>query len=523
MTGRSETRISPSIYGTAVASEGPSQARFQFLSPGIGAEQALSGEASVEPHTFTRKVGARYVLQAFAASAPLVLVDLIVLTLLISAFRYLFYYLHIPVGIDVSSCLIPIATGFLLLNFELGLYPGVRLSPVEELRRLAVSVTCVFTVWTVGVVLMEGVVSGQWLFLGGVYLASLLALPLARSWCKQLLGKWTRWGIPVLVCGNEPAAVKLHQWLSDNRHLGMRPVGVIADTEVLNVEPEDTWFAGSWGQTHEIACAKNVYWAIVLPPVNKHDAISTLIADYLYTMPHVHVVSEVTGLPDQWNPQQLDGLTGIHLQQNLMLPLPRVTKRLMDFAASIAGGLILLPLFFYLAVAVKMSSRGPIVFSHKRLGRNGRHFKAWKFRTMFQNADQVLEHYLEEHPEMREEWERDHKLKHDPRVTRIGRFLRKTSLDELPQLWNVICGDMSLVGPRPIVDAEIPKYGPYYGLYSMVKPGITGLWQVSGRNNTTYEERVQFDAYYVRNWSPWLDLYLLLRTIRIVLFAKGAY
>jgi Undecaprenyl-phosphate galactose phosphotransferase WbaP len=240
-------------------------------------------------------------------------------------------------------------------------------------------------------------------------------------------------------------------------------------------------------------------------------------------MPYVHVVSEITGLPDHWNPQQIEGLSGIHLEQNLMLPLPRLTKRFMDLAASIAAAIVLLPLLFYLAVAVKMSSRGPIVYSHKRLGRNGRHFKAWKFRTMLENADQLLEHYLEEHPELREEWERDHKLKYDPRITKIGRFLRKTSLDELPQLWNVIRGDMSLVGPRPIVDAEIAKYGAYYGLYTMVKPGITGLWQVSGRNNTTYDERVQFDAYYVRNWSPWLDLYLLLRTIRIVLFAHGAY
>jgi lipopolysaccharide/colanic/teichoic acid biosynthesis glycosyltransferase len=142
---------------------------------------------------------------------------------------------------------------------------------------------------------------------------------------------------------------------------------------------------------------------------------------------------------------------------------------------------------------------------------------------MFQNSDLILEHYLEQHPELLEEWQRDHKLRFDPRITRIGKFLRKTSLDELPQLWNVITGDMSLVGPRPIVTAEIEKYDIYYHLYTMVKPGITGLWQVSGRNNTTYDERVQFDAYYVRNWSPWMDLYLLLRTIRIVLFAKGAY
>jgi lipopolysaccharide/colanic/teichoic acid biosynthesis glycosyltransferase len=142
---------------------------------------------------------------------------------------------------------------------------------------------------------------------------------------------------------------------------------------------------------------------------------------------------------------------------------------------------------------------------------------------MFENSSDVLEYYLEQHPELRVEWEKDHKLKYDPRVTRIGRFMRKTSLDELPQLWNVVRGEMSLVGPRPIVTAEIPKYGSYFGLYTMVKPGITGLWQVSGRNNTTYEQRVQLDAYYVRNWSPWMDLYLMLRTIRIVLFAKGAY
>ena len=195
----------------------------------------------------------------------------------------------------------------------------------------------------------------------------------------------------------------------------------------------------------------------------------------------------------------------------------------MDFAIAIVGGILLLPLFFYLAVAVKMSSRGPIIYGHKRIGRYGQTFKAWKFRTMFQDSGLVLEHYLEDYPEAREESERDHKLRFDPRITRIGRFLRKTSLDELPQLWNVIQGDMSLVGPRPIVTDEIVKYGHYYGLYTMVKPGITGLWQVSGRNNTTYDERVQLDSYYVRNWSPWLDVVLLLKTIRIVLFAKGAY
>lgn len=142
---------------------------------------------------------------------------------------------------------------------------------------------------------------------------------------------------------------------------------------------------------------------------------------------------------------------------------------------------------------------------------------------MFQNADQVLSVHLESNPALREEWLRDHKLKNDPRVTLVGRFLRKTSLDELPQLWNVLRGEMSLVGPRPIVSAEVAKYGEYFDDYQAVRPGITGLWQVSGRNNTTYEERVKYDEYYVRNWSIWLDLYILCKTVKTVLLGEGAY
>jgi lipopolysaccharide/colanic/teichoic acid biosynthesis glycosyltransferase len=142
---------------------------------------------------------------------------------------------------------------------------------------------------------------------------------------------------------------------------------------------------------------------------------------------------------------------------------------------------------------------------------------------MAANADRILEDYLEAHPESRREWQRDHKLKRDPRVTRVGRLLRKASLDELPQIWNVIRGDMSLVGPRPIVYDEVAKYGEGFQLYTQVLPGITGLWQVSGRNDTSYADRVELDSYYVRNWSPWFDLYLLGRTVKTVLAREGAY
>jgi Undecaprenyl-phosphate galactose phosphotransferase WbaP len=252
--------------------------------------------------------------------------------------------------------------------------------------------------------------------------------------------------------------------------------------------------------------------------------MGTAITEYLSTIPHIHVLSELTGLPDHWTRhEQIDGLSGIHLQQNLLLPLPRMTKRLLDVVFTLAGGVALLPLLFYIAVAVKMSSRGPVLFSSPRIGRDGRRFKMWKFRSMLINGDAVLEDYFATYPEYREEYEVTHKLRWDPRITRIGRFIRKTSLDELPQLWNVLVGEMSLVGPRPILLEEEVRYGEYYPLYTLVAPGITGLWQVSGRSNTSYGERLQLVAYYVRNWSLWLDIYLLLKTLRIVLFGRGAY
>jgi Undecaprenyl-phosphate galactose phosphotransferase WbaP len=176
-----------------------------------------------------------------------------------------------------------------------------------------------------------------------------------------------------------------------------------------------------------------------------------------------------------------------------------------------------------IALLIKASSRGPVFYKQERVGLHGRRFYAWKFRTMVLDADEVLEAYLEARPALRAEWDSQHKLKNDPRITRVGRWLRYTSLDELPQIWNVLCNEMSLVGPRPIVSAEIAKYQHHFELYTKVLPGVTGLWQVSGRNDTTYPERVALDAFYVRNWSCWLDLYILARTVGVVLRREGAY
>jgi Undecaprenyl-phosphate galactose phosphotransferase WbaP len=201
----------------------------------------------------------------------------------------------------------------------------------------------------------------------------------------------------------------------------------------------------------------------------------------------------------------------------------RVVKRWADVSLVVSLSILLLPLLCVIAAAVWLGSPGPILFSHRRIRRHGEFFTMWKFRTMCINSGEVLERYLAAHPEARTEWRACHKLKNDPRVTAVGRLLRHTSLDELPQLWNVLNGTMSLVGPRPIVAAEVEKYGECFHDYCAVKPGITGLWQVSGRSELTYEQRVQLDREYARNWSLQTDAKILMRTCSSVVNRDGAY
>jgi Undecaprenyl-phosphate galactose phosphotransferase WbaP len=198
-------------------------------------------------------------------------------------------------------------------------------------------------------------------------------------------------------------------------------------------------------------------------------------------------------------------------------------KRLVDSLLALVVFLMALPFFVILPVLIKVTSRGPVFYKARRLGKNGRTIMAWKFRSMYTDADRRLAELLEADAKMKKEFEKDFKLKNDPRVTPLGKIMRRLSLDELPQLFNVFAGDMALVGPRPIVEAEIPYYGKDYDAVSHVKPGITGLWQTSGRSDTGYTRRVALDLYYVLNWSPWLDIWIVMRTVWKVLFMQGAY
>jgi exopolysaccharide production protein ExoY len=199
-----------------------------------------------------------------------------------------------------------------------------------------------------------------------------------------------------------------------------------------------------------------------------------------------------------------------------------VAKRFVDVVGAILLGIVFSPLIVVITFFMRRGG-GSVIYRHRRVGRDGKMFSCLKFRTMVPNADQVLRELLEKNPELQAEWVRDHKLRDDPRVTPLGRFLRRTSLDELPQLLNVLRGEMSLVGPRPVVREELLRYGRSVGIYLAAKPGITGLWQVTGRNNTDYRRRVVLDTYYVRNQNLLLDLYILAKTTGVVLGGYGAY
>ena len=214
-----------------------------------------------------------------------------------------------------------------------------------------------------------------------------------------------------------------------------------------------------------------------------------------------------------------------HSNRRRTLKFYKLIKNLFDLLFSILFLIAFLPLFIIISLLIKLSSRGPIFFTQKRIGKNNIPFKCIKFRTMYPEAKDILENLLIKDSLMKKEFEETHKIKNDPRITSIGRLLRKTSLDELPQFINVIRGEMSIIGPRPIVKEEKKKYGKFFKKVFIIKPGITGLWQVSGRNNLTYKRRVMLDLNYVENYNLIMDIRILIRTFGVILFPldRGAY
>jgi Undecaprenyl-phosphate galactose phosphotransferase WbaP len=431
-------------------------------------------------------------------------------------------YFVTPGNMRLYFGLFPGISLFVLAFFIQGLYPGLLLHPAEEIRRIFYCISVVFLLFVCTTFLWH---NAAWYSRSIFLITWTLGAPvvlLARYAGRHYLARSEWWGIPAVVLGSGPVAQKVVRALT-NRSLGVRVTAVLDD---FAVRTHATLAPVPSSRTPHLKAAPKVTaeYAIVALPDTPSIELRQMLRDYCQGFRHVLLVPDMPGICSLgMTARDIGGDVVFEVPQRLFHRSAGMAKRGLDLTLSAAALVVLSPLFLALMLMIKLTSPGPAFYGHTRYGRGGKSFKALKFRTMLEHSDQVLETYLRDNPEERRTWQRDQKLKNDPRVTPVGRFLRRCSLDELPQLWNVFLGQMSLVGPRPIVGVEIPKYGRGYDLYTRVLPGITGLWQVSGRNNTTYEERVTFDEYYVRNWSIWLDAYILIRTVKAVLSAEGAY
>lgn len=416
-------------------------------------------------------------------------------------------------------------TGIFVLTYALaGLYPGVAMSPVEELRRLSLATTLMYLLLGSSIFLFREIElysRGAFLI---AWLLSLLLVIVGRYGVRALCARQPWWGYPVVVMGAGKTGEMVIRTLHRHPTLGLKPVAVLDDDPQKQGFLQDVPVVGKLAIAPLIAAEFKIPYAIVAMPGVSHHQLFPLLERYGKTFPHLMVIPDLFGMASLWvAARDLGGVLGLEVRQQLFLPGPRLLKAMLDKALVVLVGLACLPLIVLISLLVIFDSPGPIFYRQTRIGRGGKLFKVWKFRSMVVNADQVLAHYFEQYPQLRADWEKDQKLKDDPRITRVGKFLRQTSLDEMPQLWNVLQGEMSMVGPRPIIQDEVPRYRDKFDLYLQVLPGITGLWQVSGRNNVTYDERVNFDTYYVRNWSVWLDIYILIRTVKVVLAGDGAY
>ena len=331
---------------------------------------------------------------------------------------------------------------------------------------------------------------------------------------------------PVILIGAGKTAERVLRFFDGDLGYRYDVMGIIDDHPISERISKKFLLYGKMKDAEAIVRDAGIQNVIITAPGLKKEALQELIQKIQPHVRNISFVPDLIGTPMAGIETQTlfsEEILMLTLKNNLASKRNRFIKRSFDIIFTVFGSILISPILLALFLIVAINNKGHVIFAHQRVGKNGRLFPCYKFQTMIPNAQEALKKYLAENPEARKEWEENFKLEHDPRVTKLGVFLRKTSLDELPQLWNVIRGDMSLVGPRPIVTAEIERYGDYFREYSMVLPGITGMWQASGRSDTTYEERVAMDTWYVHNWSVWIDLMYLFKTVKAVFLGKGAY
>lgn len=322
---------------------------------------------------------------------------------------------------------------------------------------------------------------------------------------------------PVLFIGANEQTKIIINFFKHNNCFGVRVIGVMsekfADDYIYDIK-----------KTVEVIQKTKVKTVIISSAnIKKMSKVVTDIQPFVKNIVFTPNLANIPIANMEINKLPIENVVLLNVKNNLALKRNKIIKYIFDMVLTIIGTICISPILICIAIWIYKDSPGPVIFKHMRVGKDGKIFPCYKFRSMCVDAKEKLEELLKNDPEARAEWERDFKLKHDPRITKSGAFLRRTSLDELPQIFNVLKGEMSLVGPRPIIKDEMERYGNHIDDYLMVKPGIAGIWQCSGRSDTTYQERVQMDSWYVRNWSVWLDIMILWKTLEAVIAKKGAY
>jgi Undecaprenyl-phosphate galactose phosphotransferase WbaP len=475
-------------------------------------------------HTATRdseSIRKAYAMQALRTGLPLLLVDLITTNSLI---LFACYFVNCLEGEPLNPGIwnqLPVVALFQSFAFALHqLYPGAGVSPVDELRGIVRS-----TVFTVALLATVNLVLGQLprvefftFALGGVLVSVLL--PFVRSLTRKTLASTNWWGIRLLLWGSRRDCITCFNELAGRRMSGLNPIGYVCPYNELEQGEDqyDQLLVGSQANVVSVAKGKNA--AAIGIATSRPEPSPRLAFEFpcVIWFGYAELASpqiDISNIPTAYT---------YRVNSPFLKFIPRFIKRLLDIAICTPALLAFSPLMLLIAIAIKLLSPGPVFYASMRVGQYGEMIRMWKFRTMIVDSDDALKQKLEQDSAAREEWSRDQKLRDDPRILPvIGSLLRKWSLDELPQLWNVLKGEMSLVGPRPVPADEIVRYSKHYYEYTQMLPGITGLWQISGRNETSFETRVFLVHHYAANWSLWLDAWILLKTPSAVLTKRGAY
>jgi len=428
----------------------------------------------------------------------------------INAKSFITYWPYLPVFIII----------FQILN----LYPGVSLAPAEELKRFSIGSLLAYG----SIIMSRYIENHDWDSITAAFIIGCAFSPVIlitiRSMTHWLLYKTPLGGIPAVIYGSGNTGMLVVDCLLGSIRAGYIPVLILDDDPNGIDEYHGVPIIHDISMGPEIVSRYKIKMAMMTMSELDNQKLKHIMNSSVSAFRYNAYIPDFSSASTIWmSIRDFGGVLGWVSSNRLKMGWNLKLKRFMDIVIVSIGGIFLLPFLLFIALLIKITSPGPVLYKHKRLGMNGKYFYTYKFRSMVVDARERLEKLLESDPELRKEWNKNHKLANDPRITRIGNFLRRTSIDEFPQFINILKGEMSLVGPRPIVDEEVKKYGEDFNRVFSVRPGLTGLWQVSGRSETDYDARVAYDTYYLQSWSGWLDLWVVFMTFGAVVRGRGAY